>query len=425
MNGNIDAASITNQTIKIKFNRPIQKENINQFISIEPIEKFNTSFTQNDLNIVFVNNLLSNTSYKFKISKELKDIYGNSLENDFEVNFKTKELGIAYISNDPNKTKDQIIRNSVSLNSPQVLFESERIESFEINEKFLVAEIYKFDSTENIVIKNLETREETDLGFNNRQILGIDISHDNKLLFVAQDGSLQQNYFVPSNSASIYIYDLENKTLNLFLGGSLSKDIVEAKFTPLGNEVIYKLSDTFFYISPINDPNSSVVLGRYTSLGDFNNSVTKILFTQINFLENSTQLPLISVFTRDQENINITSGDSFVIDPIYYNRSDDILYSERIRLLAGSSGIFGVFSINENGEKKEILINNEYSLELPSLSPDDRFLAVEKYSQLNLLDFKDQRRSFSKNKPRGGDIEIAEGENKNIILNAYNVRWIE
>lgn len=422
-------AEYVDQRLRIQFSRPIQRENVSELIKIEPDAEYSISFIRNDLQLIFSENLNSNQEYKLTVSKDLKDIYNESLIDDYTFTFKTKEQKFAFIKKaDPEETnsKDKVIESSIDLKSQITLFESDQIKYFVRYSNLLAVVEINPDRTQNLVL--LENGDiKKDFKFQNKNIISIDLVAPNHLLYILQSVEARDNFLIPQNRAEIFIYDIQKEEGRVFNPKNTGVDAIYAKFSPDGSSAIYKTSDSFFYLSEISEESDPIAIGRFQTTGGFNPKLNKIIFTEFDPLQNYSSFPFISIFSSDREISNVTDGTIYILDPTFFKKTDDIIYAERHKELEGTAGIFKIVSIIDD-EKIDILEDKQYSLEIPKVSFDDRYLLIEKYSQFDLLDYKNQRDFFNYRKPLYADLVIYDMVAKKVVgvmENSIEGEWLK
>lgn len=409
------SAALVDTKINLKFSRPVNRENIKNYISIYPETDFNANFIQNDLQISFTKNLDSNTTYSLKLSKDIKDIYKEDLESEFIYEFKTKEQKILFIKKENNS--DKVVESSIDFSNQMELYESKKIKGFKKVGNYLLVVTVNEDRTQNIVLKNLLENSIKDFKLENQSIFSFDMS-DKNVLFLAQKVEVAQRFLSPQGSSTINIYNIENGELKLFNPSNTGVNTLFAKFSPDNQNVIYKSSDSFFYLANL-DESEPVAIGRFKTYGAFNTDLNKIIFTEFDPLQTYSSFQFISIFNSNRELNKVTTGEYPVVDPKFFHNSDDIIFSSENKPLEGSTGIFKIVKYNGSGFE-DIYADDDNSLELPEVSFDDKYLVFEKYSKEDLLDFENQRDFIDYTKPLYGSLVSFDLNDKKFIGQCEN-----
>ncbi len=415
--GDINNADFTSQQAKIYFSRPMQKVNIKQLVDITPNINFNTVWSGNVLFIIFTESLNTNTTYQIKIDKSIKDSYGSSMASNITYEFKTKLPQLAYIEKTYGKTEDKIVLTDVNLKNRKTLFEAHKtIKYFGLNKKFLVSIIKNNDNSDDISIVNLIDNVNKTLDLTNTVISGFDFSPTaNEFVFISQEVELKDKYYLPKSNNTISIYNLDTNESTHFDPKNTAKDVIDVKYSRDGNFLLYKSSDSFFNLAEINNQDNFVSIGRYMASGNFNRNNTNILFINYDPLQTYSKSQFLVNFDADRNVNMLTDGEIPVLDPQYMNKQDKIIYAEKYMDLERTKGIYKIMSIDLNKNKIEVLSDKERSLELPKISPDDKYIAIERYNTLDLLNYKDTRNFGFQDKPAYSNLIVYDIDNKNII----------
>lgn len=411
--GGTDNVSLVNPIIRVKFSRPVQRENINSQIIITPEVEFTTNFSRNDLEIRFPMNLDSSTTYTISFSGDILDIYGEKFGEEIEYEFRTKEQRIAYLKKGLFGEDDRIIESDLKFETHTELYSAKRIKDFEKNSEYLVVVVVNEDETQNIKVKNLRNGTENDFKLNSQNVISIDLNED-KVLFISQKVEPRSNFLIPQGQSTTNLFNISSGELRLFNPKDTGIATVFANFTSDGRSVVYKSEDSFFYIADINEGAEPVGIGRFQTTGGFNRNLDKIVLTEFDPLEVYTSFPFITIFSSDRTMESITDGSVYVIDPKFYNNSDEIIFAQKYQEIEGSTGFFEIRKFLR-GDFETIFKFENYSLEIPQLSFDDRFLVAERYSSSDLLDYQNQRDFFNFRKPIFGDLVTFDMQSKEVI----------
>jgi hypothetical protein len=431
--GETNNADFINQKFEVFFNRPIQTSEGNtpidtkKFINIEPQIEYNFTWVNNNLLIIPKQNLQSDTRYKLSILKGLSDIYSEVIPNDYILEFKTKEQLFVYQEKNYPGSNDKIIRRNVSGSFSEVLLEEENIKSFSVNANHLVAVLTK-DKLDSIVLVNLKNKQTKQIDFQSSTIHKVDVSNSsNNFLYIYQDVKFNQNFLEPLTYNLVKIYNIDSSETFDFNPAKSNSDILDAQFSPDGLTILYRASDSNYFLSSAETEDAPIGIARFTGTGGFNQDGTKVVFSNYDPLETYSIFPFVVIFNSDRESFNLTKGDKYVIDPVFFNTTNDVVYSERFEELLGSQGFFQIIKSDLEGNKELLFQDETRSLELPKLSLDDKYLITEAYTEVNLLDYLNQRSFINQRKPFTADLIIIDTETKQKFIeikNGINAIWL-
>jgi len=437
INGDKQSASFTNQRLKIYFSRPMKKDTLkgsnkidNALIQINPNANYTLTWVGNTLFIIFNDSLQSSTQYSVKISKELKDLYDTSLNEDYTYLFKTKTPQIAYIEKTYASTKSNIVISDYNFENKKNLYSDDGIKFFGLNSLYLVTVIEK-NKVDDISVINLSTNKVKKLELINVKINSLDLSQNtNKFVYTSQEVLVRDQYTVPKPGkySQVFIYNLENDESTIFNPKNTAQDVSEVKFSRDGKNIIYKAADSFYYLANIDKQDSYSSIGRFLAFGSFNKDESKIVFVNYDPLQTYTKDQFILEFSSDRTIKNLTNGDVPVLDPTYFNNDDKIIFSEKSKDLERTKGIYKIVLSDLKGNHQDIYHDNQRSLELPKISYDDRYIMLERYNELDLLNLDNQREFGSQNKPAFANLIIYDQkEDKLIDKNIIGIEgiWIK
>ncbi len=425
--GSVNDASFVNQRVQLSFNRPMDiSADLTKYISIQPASEYLTSWSGNTLNIIFKNSLSPDTEYRIVVSKDFKDSYGNQLKKDNINQFQTKKLRYAYIQNSLT-AKDKIFRTEISGKNKELLLEEEEIKFFGINDNYLVAVTQK-SLLNDLVIKDLKNNIKKSLNLSQTKIIGLSFSSkENKFLFISHKAEVSSGFVEQKSNAVISIYDLDKSTLSEFKPKKADFDVLSAVFSKDGETILFKVSDGTYYLSTIKD-DSLISLGKFAATGGFNKDLNKIIFVNFDVLSPDKPAQLLTEFSSDRSTKNLTNGIDAVLDPVYFNNSNKLIYAQKFKDVFMAKGFFKIITLDVDGKQEEILFDENNSLELPVLSPDDSYVAIEKYSDLSLLSLENEREFGFQNKPYSSTLiiyDIASNQVIQTIENSINLQWLQ
>lgn len=428
--GGQDSALIRNQQIRLEFNRPIKRDNIADYIKINPSIEFRTIWSGNSL-VVIPNQVLdSDTNYNLSISRELEDIYNEKFIEDFEFIFKTEQPKIALIEKPLNSNQEILAIYNSDLTNRQQILVRENIKYFGINENFAVI-VTENNYSNNIEILNRRTNEVRSLDLVNQRVSAFSFSSSttrNEFAYTKQDIEVKANYYLPKSKSKIYIYSLDSYSQNEFNPQGTAEDVTSLEYSNKGESLLYRTGDSFYSIAESQNPENYTGIGRFLSEGNFSKDDDDIVFIAFDPLNTYDSIQFLSVFNSNRETTKIESNNIPVLDPKFKNKTDNIVYAERMNELITTKGIYKIMETDLKGNKKELLASAENkSLELPVLSFDDRYIAIEQYTAEQLKDYQNSRNLGFQTKPHAGNIIIFDTVLNKIYDNnvlGSSVQWL-
>lgn len=437
-------ANIENVKIKIQFNRPVNGEIINNFIESDPKTNFNVKFEQNALVISLLQNLNYNTKYSFTLSKELKDIYNNELGEDYYFEFNTKGQKFVYLQRNYPNSLDRIILFDLDSRQSFELFSAPLIQDYHATEEWLVVSIVNSKGTNDISIKSLTNNYSSNLKLENIKVSQISISkNNNEFLYVGQKIEEReingQKFLAPNVSDpynTLYLYSFNNTQTKIVSPNNTAEDIIDAKFTPDGSSILYRsnnqLNPGHYYLYPLENNLEVISLGFFSVITEFNKTADKLLFLSFDRENPYMAGNFIGILNSSRETQAITDGQKYVGEPIFGSVTNNIYYSINYKTIENSRGLFEIKYYNE-GEKDLLKIDN-FSLENPKVSLDEKYLAAEKITETELKNLFNSdnmviaRDFIDHKKPDKGGIVIFNLEKNEImfeIANGIDLIWLK
>ncbi len=115
-NASGDEIASTNQGLTLVFDRPIESGDYDAAIDIQPEVEHTVSHRNQQLNITFNQNLLSNTTYVLTVKPVLEDDLGKQMGSEYTYEFTTAEPSYTYLerNNGPGAI-DRVIEAVIAL----------------------------------------------------------------------------------------------------------------------------------------------------------------------------------------------------------------------------------------------------------------------------------------------------------------------
>jgi len=428
-----DYVSYTNPSIRIEFNAPIGNANLQDVISFQNADsgddvEFAASVKGQRIIISTVNALESNTSYEISIDSRLEDIFNRNLAETYTKSFKTNIPSFAYIKKDL-AGLDEVIISNIEGNKTTIL-ENPNFERIDANSRFVVAsteeglnssiEVYDIENQEKFISKEFESE----------LIRNIKINPiTNTIFFTKYPIEDDAGFTIPTDSAKLYRFNVFDDSVEQIDLGEDIREVGEFIVSPDGSSILFKnIFGSEYLLAEIGNWNEQINLGRQLQTGGFNSDSSKIIFTTYDPAEAFSSEPFFLEYSADRDNQKIEELDEFSIDPTYFNKSENIILSQRFKEFENTKGKFEIGTLNSDLEYETLLNNPDVSLELPKISPDDRYVLIEVYSENQLRDFNNFRNFEFQTKPGLGSLLIYDLNQDTIGQDSFNgieATWLE
>lgn len=150
------------QGLSIVFDRPIQSSDFASAVEIQPQTDYTVNHRNQQLNITFNQNLLSNTTYVLTVKPVLEDDLGKQMGSEYTYEFTTAEPSYTYLerNNGPGAI-DKVIERAPLSQKSYVLFGAPgRIKSFARNANYLAVVLTRADNTDELRVVDLGSHEQ-------------------------------------------------------------------------------------------------------------------------------------------------------------------------------------------------------------------------------------------------------------------------
>lgn len=428
MKGDSSSASVSNQILRLKFSRPIPKIDYTQMIKVEPATSYFTQWEGNNLLIKFVDNLHQDTDYKITVSGQIKDIFGSTLGNNYEIKFKTEKIAITYIQK--SKTdKDKIISTDISLKNPIDLVEESGIKMYAANKNYL-AYVHETEvGTPKITVLNLKSKSRVTREFPSTRISKIVFSPTNdEFVFASQDVTVVDGYYVSGSDYKIDLYSIKDNSIKKISPKNVTNDVLDMTYSKDGTAIVYRGMDAIYYLVSLNNLDSVVPLGKHTAAFGFNRDSSKINFIDYDPSAVISTESYINIYFSEGDNKIIADKTKSILDPQFFNNSDKIIFAIKYKEEEMTRGLFKIAQHDIEGiEIQNILQMDNASVENPKLSPDDRYFIAEIYDISDLKNFSTQREFVFHTKPSTGGLIIYDMVEKKLVGSVnegFDASWI-
>lgn len=420
--GSQSEAEVVNQQIVIKTNRQVDLATLQQHIFVTPDANFSSAFFENTLVVTFNEPLESSTNYELRIDNQVKDIYGKSFE-EFTYEFFTKDEQLGFLSED----EKTLYKVGVDLLEPQELFSSsEKITGYYSN------------GEEYVVITELIGRSTIHYKFNNetgsiltdKQINAVTSTVNLDNIYISAVNTKEfLSLYAPDGAHQLYELDKDSKELvevDTFFDNTLLADIIYIQMLPDGSGIQVKGGESYFYLVDTKTFTETIELGKFLDIADFDNYKQEYLAVESPFGATVTDFPYLTIVDSDTQKNAVTAGDVYVIDPSFIE--DSIILSRRYQEIEGIKGLFELVELDrETEEYTPILQLKDRSIELADVSPDERYVAFEVYTQEDMQDIENIRSLGFQSKPGKAEIMIYDLISEELIQNeirGIDLKWL-
>ena len=357
-----DEAASTNQGLTVVFDRPIEGDDFDNAIDIQPEVAHTVSHRNQQLSISFDQNLLSNTGYVLTVMPDLKDALGRQMEHEYSYEFTTAEPSYTYLErNYDSGAVDRIVQKAPLSQESHALFGAEKIKSFARNANYLAVVLPRADNTDKLLVIDLGTREEK----------SVDIPSDARVdnLKFSPAG----NQFIFITQGRLYRYDIDGEQLEPVDASSGEGTIRSAMYSPDGQALLAQTLDGEYYLTGATQTTDPSLLGKYVGSGGFDRTNTKLAVQPIGGdaiydaqAGELRELPDISLGGR-------------ISTPTFLHDSDELMYI-REPLDAETGGALQVCTVDADGKVEKQAVDTQASANFfdePAVSYDDRYVLIE------------------------------------------------
>ncbi|WKZ29807.1 MAG: Ig-like domain-containing protein [Candidatus Dojkabacteria bacterium] len=424
VNGSLQEAEVSNQSLQISFTQPMKPDPIE--LSVTPNVAYTTLWQNNTLFIHFSDPLLYGTEYRVAIISQLENIYGKKLDKEISLNFTTKQAKIIF-----QQYPDKILSSNVSGEDIKILYESHEIADFiKFGNTVAVLKFPKGESTEIILIDTESGETEShSIGY---AVYAMQYSQAvRKLMLLAQDIREPNDPIgTGAHLRQLYFYDTETHAVEPFASGETLFEVDNFLLSQNGRIVLYRdISDSIYYLSDVLKPNEKpVLIGNYIAANEFDQSGKTMLFTK-----EDDQSPLgylsIEMYSVGGQKKSLSGQWIHAIEPVFIPGTDAIVYSEKYNAPLSLLDLFRVKIINsETGEVVFDLFEEGYSYETPRVSRNGQFAIVEKFSESQLAGTGSERIVGYRQKGTSAELYMIRLDNNEVVrlpVNGINVIFEE
>ncbi len=424
-------AHILNQQIIVEFNRPLVKQDWSELIKISPPVEAQFLERGAKLYIFIKESLQSDTEYQVELVDSVEDIYGERLTEAFNYRFLTRSLEL--YAQETTASGTSISKWQLPDFTTTNLYNSAmEIRNYDVSaEQLAVVEMVQQDLFAIKLVDLADNSFEWITDTKNENAYAVQfVPGRNLIYFIKEKITYIEEYPVSDGGRALYAYSLDTATTSPIELSPQIEDIDEFIVSQDGRTILLRDSaDAEYYLVDANNTNNSIPLGKFASTGGISPDSTKVLFSKLDLVGGAPEPFLVTVDSQKQEEVVSKQG-KYAIDPDYANTSDSFTYSQQYREVAGSRGLFEIILPHSSDAGKATLKANNLSLELPKLSPDDRYVVVEAYTAEQLLDYANLRILGFQAKPSTAELRIYDLKIENLgdnlikkIDNSINAKW--
>ena len=368
--------SILDQGLTLDFDRPVAGGDVGKAVSVEPSADYKVIHRQGQVSVSFSENLRSNTNYVLTVAPELKDVSGKPMASEYRYGFTTDEPTYTYLErNYRANTKDRIIERAPLSGKSRVLFESEAIESFARDGKYVAVSLPRgpdkadelhvigSDGSGGRTVELPGNVKIDELNFSPAGGQFVFVTHVN--IGDGADEAYRKGY-----EGKLYRYDLESRDLEPVdsVSGGNVKTVTYAHD---GQALLYGMLDGSYYLTNAVAAGQPVPLGNHDGDGGFNRANDEIVFRRG---ANAEIYDARTKKTRELAFGNI-GGSRFI--PEFLNNSDSLAFTENVMNEDTGDAISRIGIAAPSDKKSRIQLTakpSTYFYAPPAISYDDRYI---------------------------------------------------
>jgi len=363
-----------NQALTVSFDRPIESSDYQSAVDIQPEVEHTVSHRNQQLNITFDQNLLSNTDYVLTIKPLLEDDLGKPMRSQYTYEFTTAEPSFTYLErNYEPGAVDKVIQRFPLSERNYVLYGADKITSFARNSQYLAIVLPRAGNTDELRVTDLGSLEESTLDIPaNTRVDNLKFSPtDNQFVFVAHPSLGSDGAYPKAPGDKLYRYDINGEQLQPIVDLSEEGNIQSVVYSQDGQALLYHTLDGEYYLMGATQSAAPTPLGKYAQTGGFDRTNTKLTF-----LSGSDAMIYDAQAKEDQEVQNIQVGGR-ISTPAFLHNSDELLY---LKEPLGSRTLRVYTASADGSEPQDQPVETEPPAKFfdePAVSDDDRYVLIE------------------------------------------------
>ncbi len=413
--------------VSLFFNEPVSKDlNLNDYISVSPESSFKVTNLGNRAEIIF-DHILLGTKYEISVSNSLLNIFGKAIKENSSVSFNSKHPTLAFYNKDGNTSF--IKSYDLQRQHEEILYSTENvIKGFSIKNNFLLVNEQPSLTDTKLVLINVSSKQTIKtIELEGKTSFKADLAADGSFfVYMSQNVRAESDFVIPLGPNELTLVNINNNSVADINFRKITEDVLDVFVTPDSSALLIRGYDSTFYIKSAHEDDEPVTLSKFIGTGGFDNKGQRVIFSSFDPTQVFTSYPFITIYNSDRTTEDIRFTEAFITDPTFYEENS-VMYAKKLKDLNGTPGIFGIFKYVEGQETSVLESPDLYeSFELPKLSSDSQYICYERYSQMALLDFNNQRNFINQRKPKDADISVRKfGATSDQITfeNAYDCQW--
>jgi hypothetical protein len=272
------------QGLTLVFDRPVKSTDFAAAIELRPETDYTVSHRNQQLSIIFDENLLSNTGYVLTVSPALEDDTGKRMERGYRYEFVTGEPTFTYLERNYGPGAiDRIIQRAPLSQKSQALFEAVQIEYFARNTDYLAVVLPRGDdAADELRVIDLENGGSRLIDVpGNVKIDSLSFSPvANQFAFVtrANIGLGADEAYRKGYDGRLYRYDIDGRRLQPVDTLGDEGNVENVLYSRDGQALLYQTIDGAYYLTSGAGTAEPTLLGSYADSGGFNRTNTKLEF---------------------------------------------------------------------------------------------------------------------------------------------------
>jgi hypothetical protein len=374
--GSKENADVVRQNFLIEFKRPMKNTDVDQYIQFEPNVSFRSQWNGRTLVIKPTENLTSLSDYTLKIDNQIKDVFGDNLEEDYEYTFKTKSQHLYY------SMGDTIIKYDLINDTEKVVYKSD-VPILTINafEDILALRIGESSHAKALFL-NIEEGTDQMIFDSSKHVSLLKVSPDGKYIWgLSQEIYVQGDLKLPLGNRTLTSFDIRSGETEVYDISDKIESLDSFSFSPDSKSILVEESySNAFSLIDISSKDF-VSVGKYIATRGFNEKGDKVLFVDVNWA--NLQDPSWIVLKDNDAETELNEEGLSAIDPLFITDTK-IAFSSEYRLLENLRAMYDVVIFEEGKERERVHIDG-YSLEYAQLSEDGEYLFLRGYTEEQLL----------------------------------------
>lgn len=319
--GDEKQASFEEQSIIFTFTRPMGNSDVSKLVTVSPEADYRTQWSGKSLVIKFQEPLKPDVEYSVTLDREVTDIYGDRLIEDYTYEFKTASQYLYYVKLD-SKGSGEIVRSKIPKFEEKVIYSTNQLLDFRIKGDYLFVIHGNANSAKGRIV-DLRTGEEKEIFNPEDHIYDAKFNNVGNEIWALQQVIYKEgDYDIPLGDKILRKYSVPNETLEEIEMSSDTYSIKQFNISPDGNDLLVQeeFSDVFALINP-DDTSELSPIGKYAATGGYGSNGSKLLFVNVDF--SNLQTPTWITLRTKEESIILSEIGGNSIDPFFLKSSPE------------------------------------------------------------------------------------------------------